>query len=32
MFKKARDVFSKEELEDLGTRMQARKEELLAGA
>ncbi|MEP6475906.1 MAG: hemerythrin domain-containing protein [Actinomycetota bacterium] len=32
MFKKARDVFSKEELDDLGTRMQARKEELLAGA
>lgn len=32
MFKKARDAFSKEELEDLGTRMQARKEQLLAGS
>ena len=32
MFKQARQVFSKEELGDLGARMQARKEELLAGA
>ncbi len=30
MFKQARQVFSKEELEDLGNRMQMRKEELLA--
>ncbi len=30
MFKQARQVFSTEELEDLGDRMQARKEELLA--
>jgi hemerythrin-like domain-containing protein len=32
MFTKARQVFSDEELQDLGARMQARKEELLAGA
>jgi hemerythrin-like domain-containing protein len=32
MFKQARQVFSNEELEDLGVRMQARKEQLLAGA
>jgi hemerythrin-like domain-containing protein len=30
MFKQARDVFGKEELEDLGSRMTARKEELQA--
>jgi hemerythrin-like domain-containing protein len=30
MFKQARQVFSTEELEELGDRMQARKEELLA--
>jgi hemerythrin-like domain-containing protein len=30
MFKQARDVFSKEELEELGERMTARKEQLLA--
>jgi hemerythrin-like domain-containing protein len=30
MFKQARDVFSKEELQELGGRMTARKEELLA--
>jgi hemerythrin-like domain-containing protein len=30
MFKQARQVFSKEELEDLGARMEARKKELLA--
>jgi hypothetical protein len=30
MFKKARDVFSKDELEDLGDRMEARKKELEA--
>jgi hemerythrin-like domain-containing protein len=32
MFKQARQVFSKEELEELGVRMQARKEALLAGS
>jgi hemerythrin-like domain-containing protein len=32
MFKQARRVFSTEELEDLGSRMQARKEALLAQA
>jgi hemerythrin-like domain-containing protein len=32
MFKQARQVFSKEELEELGVRMQARKEALLTGA
>jgi hemerythrin-like domain-containing protein len=32
MFKQARQVFSTEELEDLGSRMQARKEALLAQA
>ena len=32
MFPQARQVFSKEELEELGDRMQARKEELLAQA
>ncbi len=32
MFKKARQVFSDQELEDLGDRMQARKEELLAAS
>jgi hemerythrin-like domain-containing protein len=32
MFKQARQVFSREELEELGVRMQARKEALLARA
>jgi hemerythrin-like domain-containing protein len=32
MFKQALQVFSKEELEELGVRMQARKEALLAGS
>jgi hypothetical protein len=31
MFAKARDVFTKEELESLGTRMESRKKELEAG-
>jgi hemerythrin-like domain-containing protein len=31
MFKQARQVFSDDELEELGERMKARKDELLAG-